>query len=60
MAIIDADAHVVESERTWDFIDEANRPLAPRVMIFKDRGGDGTGRSGTDEFCRESGSNLYS
>ena len=55
MAIIDADAHVVESERTWDFIDEAERQFAPRVMVFKDHGGDGSGKSGTDEFWKIGG-----
>ena len=45
MAIIDADAHVVESERTWDFLDEAERQFAPRVMVFKDQGGDGSGKT---------------
>jgi aminocarboxymuconate-semialdehyde decarboxylase len=25
MPVVDADAHVIETERTWDFIDEANR-----------------------------------
>ena len=55
MAIIDADAHVVESERTWDFLDEAERQFAPRVMVFKDYGGDGSGKSGTDEFWKIGG-----
>lgn len=55
MAIIDADAHVVESERTWDFLDEAERQFAPRVMVFKDLGGDGSGKSGTDEFWKIGG-----
>jgi len=33
MRVIDADAHVVESERTWEFLDEAG--LAPRVWCSK-------------------------
>src|SRR5437879_4125748 len=36
MAVIDADAHVVEWERTWDYMDESERGLRPRVMVFKD------------------------
>jgi len=36
MAVIDADAHVVEWERTWEYMDESERPFAPRVMVFKD------------------------
>ena len=36
MAVIDADAHVVEWERTWDYLDESERALRPRVMVFKD------------------------
>jgi hypothetical protein len=39
MEIIDADAHVVESDRTWDFLNEADKQFAPRVMVFKDRDG---------------------
>ena len=34
MAVIDADAHVVEWERTWDYMDESERALRPRVMVF--------------------------
>src|ERR687891_419610 len=51
MKIIDADAHVVESERTWDFLDEADRPFAPRVVVFKDRSGPGS----SDEFWKIGG-----
>lgn len=36
MSVIDADAHVVEWERTWDYMDEAERAFAPHVMLFKD------------------------
>jgi len=36
MAVIDADAHVVEWEKTWDYMSEAERPFAPHVMLFKD------------------------
>jgi hypothetical protein len=36
MAVIDADAHVVEWERTWEYMNEGERAFAPRVMVFKD------------------------
>ncbi|MBM2810839.1 MAG: Amidohydro-rel protein [Chloroflexi bacterium] len=29
MAVIDADAHVIETERTWEFLDEAERSFGP-------------------------------
>ncbi len=32
MPTIDADAHVVESERTWDYMDEADRKYRPIVV----------------------------
>ena len=32
MQTIDADAHVVESERTWDYMDEADRKYRPIVV----------------------------
>ena len=35
MAVIDADAHVVESERTWDFIPEESQRLRPIVLLPK-------------------------
>jgi predicted TIM-barrel fold metal-dependent hydrolase len=50
MDTIDADAHVVESERTWDFLGEGEKSFAPRVMVFKDRSGDGPGHRAGDEF----------
>jgi len=40
MAVIDADAHVVETERTWDFIPPSDQNLRP-VMITKP---DGSGK----------------
>jgi predicted TIM-barrel fold metal-dependent hydrolase len=55
MKIIDADAHVVESERTWEFIDEADRQFAPRVMIFKDRAGADRSERSSDEFWKIGG-----
>lgn len=36
MAVIDADAHVVESERTWDFIPEESQHLRPIVLLPKE------------------------
>jgi predicted TIM-barrel fold metal-dependent hydrolase len=32
MAAIDADAHVIESERTWEYVDGAERKLLPRLV----------------------------
>jgi predicted TIM-barrel fold metal-dependent hydrolase len=32
MAVIDADAHVLESERTWDYMLESERDMRPRVV----------------------------
>jgi hypothetical protein len=55
MEIIDADAHVVESERTWEFLDEADRQFAPQVMVFKDRGGAGASQRSSDEFWKIGG-----
>jgi len=31
--IIDADAHVIETERTWEFMDVADRGLAPDRLV---------------------------
>jgi predicted TIM-barrel fold metal-dependent hydrolase len=45
MAVIDADAHVVEWERTWEYMDESERAFAPRVMVFKDQAQKPSGRS---------------
>ena len=38
MAIIDADAHVVENEHTWDYADESERDLMPQVVVMKKGG----------------------
>jgi predicted TIM-barrel fold metal-dependent hydrolase len=32
MAIIDADAHVLETERTWEYMLEAERSMRPRIV----------------------------
>jgi len=39
MPTIDADAHVLETERTWDYMEESDRELRPRV-VSSDEGGD--------------------
>ncbi|HWO41953.1 MAG TPA: amidohydrolase family protein [Candidatus Eisenbacteria bacterium] len=36
MAIIDADAHVLESERTWDYMLESERQFRPRIVPTPD------------------------
>jgi predicted TIM-barrel fold metal-dependent hydrolase len=37
MTVIDADAHIHESDHTWDFFDESDRALRP--LIFPQEGG---------------------
>lgn len=32
MAVIDSDAHVLETEHTWDYMLESERPLRPRIV----------------------------
>jgi predicted TIM-barrel fold metal-dependent hydrolase len=36
MAVIDADAHVVESERTWEFMPEEDQAYRPTVLVAKE------------------------
>ena len=36
MAVIDADAHVVESERTWEFMLEEDQAYKPAVLVAKE------------------------
>lgn len=36
MAIIDADAHVVENEYTWDFMLEEDKPHRPAILVPKE------------------------
>ena len=36
MRTVDADAHVLETERTFEFMDEADRKFAPTVLIRRD------------------------
>ncbi len=36
MAIIDADAHVVENDRTWDFMPEEDQPHRPAILVPKE------------------------
>ena len=38
MAVIDADAHVIETERTWEYMSEAERPFQPLVLVPKGSG----------------------
>lgn len=42
MAVIDADAHVVESERTWDYLDGSDRRFRPTTVIVPDENGKDT------------------
>src|SRR5581483_8811414 len=42
MMVIDADAHVIECERTWTYVDDAARDLMPRLAT--DVGEDGKSR----------------
>jgi len=39
MPTIDSDAHVVESERTWDFMEQADQKYRPRVVRPSGEGG---------------------
>jgi predicted TIM-barrel fold metal-dependent hydrolase len=39
MTIVDSDAHVVETERTWDFIPASDSSLRPVVVIEPDENG---------------------
>lgn len=39
MTTIDADAHVLETERTWDYMLESERDFRPRIVVTKDRDG---------------------
>jgi hypothetical protein len=36
MPIIDADTHVVETEHTWDFMEEKEQAFRPTVLVPKD------------------------
>ena len=36
MAVIDSDAHVLETERTWDYMLESERDYKPRVVATPD------------------------
>ena len=44
MQTIDADTHLVESERTWDFMDEALARHKPRLLVNADPAAPGTQR----------------
>ena len=36
MPTIDADAHVIETERTWDYMDEADNKFRPMIVASQD------------------------
>ena len=38
MTVIDADAHVIETERTWEFMEESEIAFRPRVLVPKEGG----------------------
>src|SRR6476469_9988761 len=38
MAVIDADAHVVENERTWTYVDPSERKLMPALVKMPSEG----------------------
>ena len=38
MNIVDADAHVIETEQTWEFMSEEERHFAPEVLISQKNG----------------------
>ncbi len=40
MATIDADTHVVETERTWDYLDPSDSHFRPIVVTVKDKSGE--------------------
>ena len=42
MATVDADAHVIESEHTWDYMDKAEREFRPQVVSAAEGGTPGT------------------
>ena len=39
MPTIDSDAHVVESEHTWDFMDRADQKYRPLIVRPRGEGG---------------------
>ncbi len=41
MTVVDSDAHVVETERTWDFIPESDQHLRPIIVEVPDATGKG-------------------
>jgi predicted TIM-barrel fold metal-dependent hydrolase len=38
MSVIDADAHVIETERTWSFMREEDRRFAPELLVSNRNG----------------------
>ena len=41
MAVIDSDAHVLETDRTWDYMLESERGLRPRIVATPDNASSG-------------------
>ena len=41
--VIDADAHVIETEHTWDYLEAAERKFRPRLFSSPDEPGRNTG-----------------
>ncbi len=50
MPTIDSDAHVVESERTWDYMDKADQKYRP-VIVKPRSGGNADIGSSTEKFA---------
>ncbi len=38
MGVIDADAHVIETEQTWSFMREEDRRFAPELLVSTKNG----------------------
>lgn len=50
MTLIDADAHVVECERTWEFMEESESAWVPQVMVYKNQARAAVGRRRGSEY----------
>src|SRR5581483_5358266 len=57
MAIIDADAHVIETDRTWEFLDDAERPFGP-IPVAAGSAGDERNYWLIDGKVRNRGGNI--
>jgi len=56
MTVIDADAHIHESDRTWDFFEEADREFRP--LIFPKDGADASSHWVVDGVLQPHGGNV--